>query len=207
MKHFKPSVLVAFMLCVLIGYFEPANAQTSKSGYVALSTPFNVCPLWPNPIAPGGTLTAISFENVTSGILVNLTDGTQYPSSVIATNTSFPLSTVEGNAYFVVDILNNPNGTPAITPDGKYLMPILPVDTTSGDTSTVEGNNYFVPIIKTVQSDPTAVLIDGTYFAPAFALLTGTTLSVPSAPDGNYVFVILTKSGYKFTTNITISSK
>jgi hypothetical protein len=207
MKHFKPSVLVALMLCVLIGYFEPANAQSSKSGYVALSTPFDVCPVWPNPIAPGGTLTAISFENVTSGILVSMTNGKQYPSSVIAYNTSFPLSTVEGNNYFVVDVLNNPDGSPSVVNYGSYLMPVLPTDTISGDSSTVEGNNYFVPIIKTYSSDPNGVEVDGAYYAPDFTLLTGTTLSIPAVPDDYYSLVIVTKSGYKFTTNITVSSK
>jgi hypothetical protein len=210
MKNFKISLPFAFMLCVLIGYFEPANAQTQKDAYVALNSPFSTCPVWSNPLAPGGTITAISFENVTSGLLVSLTDNKEYTPAILTGNGNFPLSTVEGNAYFVPIILVNSDGTPALsTVEGNaYFVPKIPVDPNTGAPETVEGNAYFVPIIKTTDTDPNAVKVAGTYFAPDFDLLTGTQFSIPSyLPDGDYAFVVYTTSGYKFSTKITISAK
>ncbi len=150
MKQVKFSVLVSVMLCVLIGYFEPANAAktillapAASSSYVAMNTTTGICPFWPNPISPTASLTAISLEIVTGGV-IQTPGGKPYAVSVSAYNQPFPLGVVENNAYFVPD---------------QY--------------------NY----------------------------LTGTTLGLPSLPDGNYVLTINTKSGNVYTTKLSISSK
>ena len=60
MKQVKPSLIFAFMMCVLIGYFEPANAAKSlilapsgaTTAYVAMNSTTRLCPFWQNPIAP-----------------------------------------------------------------------------------------------------------------------------------------------------------
>lgn len=129
MKQFKPTLLFAFMLCVLIGYFEPANAAKSlvaagDPAYVALNSTTSSCPFWPNPISPASTLTAIGTADVTS---ISLTggDGKVYPGSVVETNQWFPVDVVETNQWFPVDIIKSLTGTllslPAV-PDGGYIV-------------------------------------------------------------------------------------
>ena len=148
MKQVKPSVIVALMLCILIGYFEPANAAkllapSGDPAYMALNTTTVSCPFWPNPFSPTSVVTAISTEDISGGIIQN-TDGKVFSVSVIATGQSFPLGVVQNNNYFVPDVYDN---------------------------------------------------------------LTGTTLSIPSLPDGNYVLTVYTKSGNTYTSKIAISSK
>jgi hypothetical protein len=154
MKQFKFSALFALVLCVLVGYFEPANATVVKSvmiraaatnSYVALNSTTNICPFWPNPISPSATLTAISANEVPATASIQLASGgTPYAVSVLAYDQPFPLSTVENNAYF----------EPALYP-----------------------------------------------------YLTGTTLGLPSLPDGIYILTIKTNASKTYTTKITISSK
>jgi hypothetical protein len=147
MKQVKTSVLFA-MLCVLIGYFEPANAaKISKSmtmkapsaataAYTALNSTTTLCPFWPNPIAPTATLTAVSYETITSATVSST--GGSWPVSVIAYNQPFPLEVVENNAYFVPDLWPLLTGTtlglPALT-DGNYT---LTVKTSNGKTYTTK---------------------------------------------------------------------
>ena len=148
MKQVKFSVLMSIMLCVLIGYFEPANAtKVSKTmtmktvgattAYAALNSTTALCPLWPNPIAPGATLTAISLntEIITGGSLQSVVENNQYFVPIIAFNQTFPLSVVENNQYFVPDFYNSLTGTSMAIPyvaDGNYVLTI----------STKSGNKY-----------------------------------------------------------------
>ena len=134
MKQVKPFVLFA-MLCVLIGYFEPANAakisMTMKApsgataAYTALNSTTTLCPFWPNPIAPTATLTAISYETISSASIAST--GGSWPVSIIATNQPFPLSVVENNAYFVPDLWPVLTGTTLGLPtlaDGNYTLSV-----------------------------------------------------------------------------------
>jgi hypothetical protein len=143
MKQVKPTVLFAFMLCVLIGYFEPANAArliappAATTAYVAMNSTTNVCPFWPNPIAPTSSLTAISFEVVTGGT-IQAAGGKPSSVSVIAYNQPFPLGVVENNAYFVPDLYPSLTGTTLALPslaDGNY---VLTINTQSGHVYTTK---------------------------------------------------------------------
>jgi hypothetical protein len=140
MKQVKTSLFFAFVLCVLIGYFEPANAAKSlliappsgTSSYVAMNTTSGICPFWPNPISYTSSLTAISLEYITSASITT-SGGKPSAVSVLAYGQPFPLGVVELNQYFVPDQYNNLTGTtlglPSL-PAGNY---ILTVNTKSGN--------------------------------------------------------------------------
>gem|GEM_PF-2820096 len=147
----SPTLVLALILTVLIGYFEPANAaktQIKGSGatasYVALNSTTALCPFWPNPISPTASLTAIGLYDLTGGTIQSVGGGKVYGVSVLATGQSFPLSVVENNAYFEPSV---------------------------------------------------------------YSSLTGTTLSLPSLPDGNYVLTITDAASHVYTTKLTITSK
>jgi len=150
MKQVKPSVLFTLILCVLIGYFEPANAAKAfvaaepTTGYVAMNSTTSYCPFWPNPVAPGAVITTIGIDVPTSGYMVNTSTGTKYGISITAYNQPFPLGVVETNNYFPVD---------------------------------------------------------------EYSSLTGTTLNIPSVPDGNYILTINCADGNVFNTKVSFSSK
>jgi hypothetical protein len=148
MKQVKPSVLLALMLCVLIGYFEPANAaKFSKSvvmkapvatiAYTALNSTTTVCPFWPNPIAPTSSLTAISYEVIVSASIQSTGSG-PYAVSILAYDQPFPLGVVENNAYFEPALWPHLTGTtlglPALA-DGNY---VLTVKTSNGKAYTTK---------------------------------------------------------------------
>jgi len=135
MKQVKPSVLIALMLSVLIGYFEPANAATSlliapppaTSAYVAMNSTTQLCPFWPNPIAPTASLTAISDQVITSASIQPAGGGNASVVSVLAYDQPFPLSVVENNNYFVPIIWPSLTGTTLGLPslsDGTYVLTI-----------------------------------------------------------------------------------
>jgi hypothetical protein len=148
MKQVSPSVVFSLILCVLIGYFEPANAAKSlliapplptvTNCYVAMNSTTATCPFWPNPISSGSSFTAISYNEVITGGSIQAAGGSPYPVSVIATDQPFPMNVVETNQYFPVDEYPYLTGTTISVPALAVGSYVLIIKTQSGDTYTTK---------------------------------------------------------------------
>ena len=153
MKQFKFSVLFVSMICILIGYFEPANAavinksitkkfSTSSPAYAILNTTSTGCPFFPNPISPDQSIVAIHgggeavvFASVTyvGGGPSTVENNTQF-EPVVENNTQFEPKVADG--YF-------PDGTTLTAarltfsslPLGNY---VLTIKTESGNLYTTK---------------------------------------------------------------------
>jgi hypothetical protein len=133
MKQVKHSVLFSVMLCVLIGYFEPANAAKIMKAseptvaYVALNSTVNYCPFWPNPVAPGASITAIAIGKPTGGFLVSISGDNKYSVTIGSYGQPWPLGVVENNQYFVPDQIDSLSGTTLtmpVVPTGDYYLTV-----------------------------------------------------------------------------------
>jgi hypothetical protein len=183
MKKSNVSVLFVFMLCVLIGYFEPANAAgTPEGAYLLVNGHNNTTQVNPNPLEVSA-FKAYAKSAITSAYVQPLAGG-EGGNCV-----------VEGNAYFPVDVaifpwfpLDDDLSTvpfPANLFDPTVKHGVYPANTKFGfdnfANAVVEGNAYFEPANALVVVRPNgseismpdfihAVVEGNAYFEPANAL-------------------------------------
>lgn len=185
MKQFNLNVLYALVLCVLIGYFEPANAQNGSDAAALMYNSAVNNPFFPNPLTGGSVISVISADQPVNGFLVSSTDGSQWPLQIIATNQPL-VSTVENNAQFepIIDSINTADSLASTVENNAQFEPVADTSTTDSLAGTVENNAQFEPIVP----------------------LSTTTMALPDGmSDGVYVFYVVGQSGAVYTSKISLT--
>lgn len=150
MKQFKFTVLFVSMLCILIGYFEPANAAvinksmtkmltSSGDAYAILNTTSSACPFYPNPISPDQSImTASDASDPIANTYVTYIGGGE--AGTIENLQYFP-QTIETLQYLPLEINKNfPDGTTVI--GTRYIFSTLPVGNYVLTVTTKSGVTY-----------------------------------------------------------------
>ena len=152
MKQFKFSVLFVSMICILIGYFEPANAAVisksitkkfniSSPAYAILNTTSDVCPFFPNPISPNQAILTVSASgNSVVSATVTYTGGGIIESNpqlepIIESNPQFPIDGMKGYFTEGATLIGSSITFKGPIPVGNYVMI---VKTSNGSLYTVK---------------------------------------------------------------------
>lgn len=223
MKQVNLSMLYAIMLCVLIGYFEPANAQTSlatlssPTANVFLFSTIKNCHFWPNPVGQGATVNAYSDDVPTGGYLTSTLQGGQYAISVISAGQPLPTGEVENNYWFQPIVASPGSAISAADSAGSsdssslannsVLTSGTAIDTTSSDSASAAAPSGSVSTLAATtpggSTPPASETENNYYFQP---IITVSTLSLPVVPDGTYILVITGQSGNVYTSQVNIAS-
>jgi hypothetical protein len=155
MKQVRFSVLFVSMLCVLIGYFEPANAASvNKSitknfysdgnAYAILNTTTGACPFYPNPISPNQPIIGVSdaSDPISSASIIYIGGG---DASTVEGNQQFPM-TVEGNTQFPIDNVQAFFASSITLTATTFSFPTLSAGNYVLTVTTKSGNTYTTKI-------------------------------------------------------------
>lgn len=179
MKKSNVSVLFVFMLCVLIGYFEPANATGNP--YLVVNGSGNVTQIYPNPLN-SALFNSYSTSSVVSASVVSLNGGNSGGNCVVEGNAYFEPS-VAIFPWFPVDVEQVGAPTNLFAPTMQYGL--FPDNTRVGfdafaaaadkGTSAFESSKTLTVVrpngLKIVLSDLIKAVVEGNaYFEPANAL-------------------------------------